>query len=640
MVAMVGGGRESKKLTETRRLGKELLESRAHVNNAPLLIATLASSLSADSHSASPKALTEALTSLEAFFIPLVQSGEFTPAAQRKADEELQKAKKDEEKTEESEMAKAEAIYRKWIWDRYREFVDTMLRFVARHSAIPTVQTAALHTIMELVRAETDGEFNNQLYSKLCSTIVCSRGLNADLLAVLVSDYFKYLDVCYHTYSNMEKIAIRRVAKKSTGNDLISSDDEDGSNSGVTSVHGMVRNIYDVLMNLPTFPYEGDVTSEELWCNNLSMEDTAPASGVKRGAEPSQHYSKKKQRVRFSKAWLTFLQLPLPVDIYKKVLPQLHKRVIPFLTNPNLLSDFLTNSFNVGGLISVMALNGLFILIMSFNLEYPDYYKKLYSLLEPSIFVAKHRARFFELLDKSLESPAIPSYLAAAFAKKLGRLALSSPPAGAIVVIAVIHNLLRRHPTINSLVHRDMGNSTLPGVEDQIQADNRGADPFLFSEEDPAKCKALQSSLWEVETLRSHYCPAISRFVSSLETDLTVRAKTTEVAITDFSSASYTTIFTEEVSKRLKAVPLAFYQTVPTTLFSENGLDDFLGWRFGDQKASVAAVPVKNDQPSIVATDGQDSKLGGPITSEGASSSSSDEDSEAKIVQLPKKRRK
>lgn len=96
-----------------------------------------------------------------------------------------------------------------------------------------------------------------------------------------------------------------------------------------------------------------------------------------------------------------------------------------------------------------------------------------------------------------------------------------------------------------------------------------------------------------------------------------------------------------QVSKRLKAVPLAFYQTVPTTLFSENGLDDFLGWRFGDQKASVAAVPVKNDQPSKIATEGQDGKLGGPITSEGASSSSSDEESEEdKIVQLPKKRRK
>ena len=160
MVAMVGGGRESKKLTETRRLGKELLESRAHVNNAPLLIATLASSLSADSHSASPKALTEALTSLEAFFIPLVQSGEFTPAAQRKADEELQKAKKDEQKTEESEMAKAEAIYRKWIWDRYREFVDTMLRFVARHSAIPTVQVCFPAIVVGLGRWALFGNFS------------------------------------------------------------------------------------------------------------------------------------------------------------------------------------------------------------------------------------------------------------------------------------------------------------------------------------------------------------------------------------------------------------------------------------------------------------------------------------------------
>ena len=37
------------------------------------------------------------------------------------------------------------------------------------------------------------------------------------------------------------------------------------------------------------------------------------------------------------------------------------------------------------------------------------------------------------------------------------------------------------------------------------------------------------------------------RFVASLETDLTVRAKTTEVSIADFSSGSYTTIFTEEV---------------------------------------------------------------------------------------------
>jgi hypothetical protein len=48
----------------------------------------------------------------------------------------------------------------------------------------------------------------------------------------------------------------------------------------------------------------------------------------------------------------------------------------------------------------------------------------------------------------------LPAYLAAAFAKKLSRLALVVPPSGALVIIALIHNLLRRHPSINCLVHQ------------------------------------------------------------------------------------------------------------------------------------------------------------------------------------------
>ena len=60
-------------------------------------------------------------------------------------------------------------------------------------------------------------------------------------------------------------------------------------------------------------------------------------------------------------------------------------------------SDFLTSSYNKGGLISVMALSGLFSLITQYGLEYPDFYTKLYALLEPSIFIAKYRARFFEV---------------------------------------------------------------------------------------------------------------------------------------------------------------------------------------------------------------------------------------------------
>lgn len=61
---------------------------------------------------------------------------------------------------------------------------------------------------------------------------------------------------------------------------------------------------------------------------------------------------------------------------------------------------------------------------------------------------------FLQLLDSCLKSPLLPAYLAAAFAKKLSRLALFVPPSGALIIIALIHNLLRRHPSINCLVHQ------------------------------------------------------------------------------------------------------------------------------------------------------------------------------------------
>ncbi|PNX78854.1 nucleolar complex protein 4, partial [Trifolium pratense] len=75
------------------------------------------------------------------------------------------------------------------------------------------------------------------------------------------------------------------------------------------------------------------------------------------------------------------------------VLVNLHQAVFPHLSNPIMLCDFLTRSYDVGGVVSVMALNSLFVLMMEHGLEYPNFYEKLYALLVPSIFMAKHRAR-------------------------------------------------------------------------------------------------------------------------------------------------------------------------------------------------------------------------------------------------------
>ncbi|KAF9602968.1 hypothetical protein IFM89_032971 [Coptis chinensis] len=81
-----------------------------------------------------------------------------------------------------------------------------------------------------------------------------------------------------------------------------------------------------------------------------------------------------------------------------------------------------------------------------------------------------------------------------------------------------------------------------------------GIDMFNNEETNHAKFNAMRSSLWEIDTLRHHYYPAVSRFVASLENDLTVRAKTTEITVKDFSSASYATIFRAEPSSLVGSV--------------------------------------------------------------------------------------
>lgn len=51
---------------------------------------------------------------------------------------------------------------------------------------------------------------------------------------------------------------------------------------------------------------------------------------------------------RFSSAWIEFLKFKLSPALYKKVLVNLHSKILPNLTNPLLLTDFLTDSYNIG----------------------------------------------------------------------------------------------------------------------------------------------------------------------------------------------------------------------------------------------------------------------------------------------------
>lgn len=41
---------------------------------------------------------------------------------------------------------------------------------------------------------------------------------------------------------------------------------------------------------------------------------------------------------------------------------------------------------SVGGLVGMLALNGIFSLVTQHGLEYPRFYERLYTLLQPSVF--------------------------------------------------------------------------------------------------------------------------------------------------------------------------------------------------------------------------------------------------------------
>ena len=108
-----------------------------------------------------------------------------------------------------------------------------------------------------------------------------------------------------------------------------------------------------------------------------------------------------------------------------------------------------------------------------------------------------------QLADLFLSSGLIPAYTAASFAKKMARLAVDAPPAGAMMAIAFIHNLIRRHPACTVLLDNPAAASASASIK------GVGEDVFDETQEDPAKSRAVESSLWELQCLRNHYCPQV-----------------------------------------------------------------------------------------------------------------------------------
>lgn len=240
------------------------------------------------------------------------------------------------------------------------------------------------------------------------------------------------------------------------------------------------------------------------------------------------------QKRQAQEAWLALLGSGLSREQRKKVLQIVTKSIVPWFTKPELLMDFLTDSYNAGGATSLLALSGVFYLIQERNLDYPSFYRKLYSLLDADILHSKHRSRFLRLLDTFLSSTHLPAVLVASFIKRITRLCIGAPPAAVVAVIPWVYNLFKKHPLCTFMMHR------VPRTaEEKESLENEGmADPFIADEEDPMETCAIDSCLWEVVQLQSHYHPNVATIAKIISEQFTKQSYNVE----DFLDHSYSSV--------------------------------------------------------------------------------------------------
>ncbi|XP_041916173.1 nucleolar complex protein 4 homolog [Alosa sapidissima] len=430
----------------------------------------------------------------------------------------------------------ADDKYRIFLRHRYINCIEQLLENMG-HNAYP-VKEASLCMLMKF--ASTEGKFPLQKldwcehYSfprELIQAVVERMLSEIEDMAMIISRFQEFLemdDVRYYVMCSIRD-HVANVMEK---------------NKGVV-MPIFQNNVFTLLSNI-------NMPSQESELTNFMVQQGAKHNDWK-AAKFKEH-----KRV-FERTWLMFLKYKLPGSMYKKVLVILHETILPHMSEPTLMIDFLTAAYDIGGAISLLALNGLFILMHQHNLEYPDFYKKLYNLLEPSIFHVKYRARFFHLANLFLSSTHLPVYLVAAFAKRLSRLALTAPPTALVMLLPFICNLIRRHPSCRVLIHR-------PSAEAPCN------DPYNMEEEDPAQCNALESSLWEIKTLQNHYHPDVAKAAQSINQPLFQ----TETDISKLLELSTFELMEKDLKEVPSTVPLEFDKA--TQLL--NGSRDVLGIHF------------------------------------------------------------
>lgn len=601
-------GPEKYSMAEIKRLESEAKESKAKLNNLIQLLdicrvglddAIANFSDGGEQLQQAWKIRTAALLALCRLFSRLLSTNDLLPPGCVVAKEKKEAGKGKEEESSAKERLQA------WAATVYNDFGHVLLTLL--NAPPPSLQLVALRAGMGLVAREAEAAAalssssssstsswvqGERLFGAIVASLLHAPHPSHDALNAFVSQYVHgYRDCLYYTLKAIAALVSSSLLHPSTTNRhpaLLR------VANAVTEKEAVARRVHALLslISLPEAQKSRASDDPSVEVTLLAEEhpehapDHAPEHAKKRRRLSSAHvdwtraYSYKKP---FTDAWISFLRADLSDDLFKRVLARLHTHILPSLSQPLLLADVLTDCFSRGGVVSVLALHGLFSLIQSHNLEYAAFYPQLYSLLEPGIFMVKYRGRFLRLLDDCLRSPLLPAYLVAAFIKRLARLALTGPVTCAALVLPLLFNLLRRHPACLPLVHRPLNSpplaSSAPDAETEAASDaagpaatgpanlkakggggelEMGVDAFRAAEGHPARANALQSSLWELQVLRAHYCGSVGRMACILDAPLPRHRP--ELSLTDAMQVSYGSLMEEAAAKKARGpLPLTFH---------------------------------------------------------------------------------
>jgi len=419
---------------------------------------------------------------------------------------------------EDSEDLSAEDKYKIWMFSRFQEVIKKLCTLL--HHKKASVSSLALASIMSFMNTswvseeKTDSADWGQKEKDIINNIilsVCSNKHQAKNVIARFQEFLLYVDVKYYFLKQLSKII--SVAVKGDKVNLVFME--------------------NVLSSLEVVGMENLDSTDSSKLNTLLCKDLATG-------ESNFKLDNKEMKKHFGNCWLQILKCQINLDQYKRVLTIIHDKVLPFLPRPLLLTDFLLSSYNVGGSISLLALSGVFTLISKHNLEYPEFYTKLYQLFTPEVLHVKYMARFFHLADIFLTSTHLPAYLVAAFTKRLARLCLTAPSTSIPMAIRFIHNLMFRHPGLVKMI-----DDSEPEVSE---------DSYDDKESDPAKCGALNSSLWEIQSLQNHVLPQVSTAAKEL-IEKGLREK--ELDVSALLETTWQEMFEKETKKKIFAnVPI------------------------------------------------------------------------------------